>query len=276
MHAGHPEKNGAGGASIVHVENIWFERNGEAILRGVTWHIEHGNHWALLGANGAGKTTLLKIVTGYEWPTRGAVTVLGRLFGQCNIPELRKTVGWVSSAIETRFPLHNTALDVVISGLDASLGVYRAFSETEHRRAWEALERVNAVAVAEHAYATLSQGERQRALIARALIANPQLLVLDEPCVGLDPAARHRLLQDLAGLAESHDTPTIVYVTHHIEEVGDWITGVLVMKDGKALATGSREDMLSTHVLSDAFGVPCRVKKTRGTYTLHVSTAPHG
>ncbi|MFO7975101.1 MAG: ATP-binding cassette domain-containing protein [Candidatus Hydrogenedentota bacterium] len=262
--------------TIVHVEDIWFERKATPILHGISWHIEHGSHWALLGANGAGKTTLLKIVTGYEWPTRGAVHVLGKRFGQCNIPELRKKVGWVSSSIESRFPESDTALDVVISGLEASLGVYRAFSETERERGRAALQRLNALPLAHHEYATLSQGERQRVLIARALIAEPQLMVLDEPCIGLDPAARYRLLNDLSALAATHTSPTIIYVTHHIEEIGDWIENILVLKNGSILAQGAPNTILSTPVLSKAFGAPCKVKKTRGTYTLLVTTAPRG
>lgn len=262
--------------TVLHIEGIWFERQKTPILKGVTWTIERGSHWALLGANGAGKTTLLKIVTGYEWPTRGSVHVLGKRFGECNIPELRKNVGWVSSSIESRFPQSDTALDVVVSGLEASLGVYRAFSDMEHEQARAALERVNALPFAGHAYATLSQGERQRVLIARALIAEPQLMVLDEPCVGLDPAARHRFLQDLSGLATGHDSPTIIYVTHHIEEIGDWIANVFVLKNGRALTRGGRDAILCTSVLSEAFGAPCRVKKTHGTFTLHMVTAPRG
>lgn len=262
--------------TIVHVEDIWFERMGAPILQGVSWHIERGSHWALLGANGSGKTTLLKIVTGCEWPTRGRVHVLGKRFGECNIPELRKRVGWVSSSIESRFPQSDTALDVVISGLDASLGIYRAFSEKEHVRGRAALERVNALPLANHVYATLSQGERQRVLIARVLIAEPPLMVLDEPCVGLDPPARYRFLEDLSVFAATGESPTIIYVTHHIEEIGAWIRNVLVLKNGTALAHGSRDAILRTSVLSEAFGASCRVQKMRGRYTLHVITAPRG
>ena len=261
---------------IVHVEDIWFERNGTAILRGVSWRIERGSHWALLGSNGAGKTTLLKIVTGYEWPTRGSVRVLGKRFGACNIPELRKTVGWVSSSIVSRFPQGDRALDVVASGLDASMGVYRILSDPEYERARGALGRVNAQHLGGHAYATLSQGERQRVLIARALVCNPQLMVLDEPCAGLDPAARHRLLDDLSLLAAAHEMPTIIYVTHHIEEIGDWIENVLILKSGGVLAQGSRNTLLRASILSKAFGAPCCVQKTRGTYTLKIVPAPRG
>lgn len=262
--------------SIVHVDGIGFDRKESAILRGVSWRIGRGSHWALLGANGAGKTTLLKIITGYEWPTRGSVHVLGQRFGECNIPELRKMVGWVSSALESRLPEDDTALEVVISGLDASLGVYRAFSDSERARAQAALERVNGSVLAGQTYATLSQGECQRVLIARALIANPRLLVLDEPCVGLDPAARWRLLEDLAALVRLPDAPTVIYVTHHIEEIGAWIDNVLVLKDGAVLAQGAREEILRGPVLSEAFGLPCLVEKTREAYTLHIVCAPHG
>jgi iron complex transport system ATP-binding protein len=247
--------------TIVKLKNIRFERSGQVILDDLSWTIEQGQHWALLGANGSGKTTLLKIITGYEWPTDGTVEVFGQRYGQCNLPELRKHIGWVSTAIEHKLPEDDSALEIVASGIEASVGLYREFAEHELKLAQEMLVKVNAQNCAAQAFGTLSQGEQQRVLIARALINRPSLLILDEPCVGLDPAAKERFLGDLSRLANQPDAPTMVVVTHHIEEIDPWISWVMVLKNGEILASGRKTDTLNTVTLSRAFGMDMLVKK---------------
>lgn len=247
--------------TIVKLKNITFERGGRAILDDISWMIEQGQHWALLGANGSGKTTLLKIITGYEWPSSGSVEVLGRRYGDCNLPELRKHIGWVSTAIENKLPQEDSALEIVASGLEASVGLYREFAEHELKLAREMLAKVNAQNYAAQPFGTLSQGEQQRVLIARALINRPSLLILDEPCVGLDPAAKERFLADLSRLSNQPDAPTMVVVTHHIEEIDPWISWVMVLKNGEVLAAGRKSDTINTVTLSRAFGMDMLVKK---------------
>lgn len=256
--------------SIVELDRVTYRRGDVVVLHDVSWRIEAGRHCALLGANGAGKTTLLKIVTGYEWPTSGTVHVLGRRFGECNLPELRKALGWVSSALEHRLPMQDTALDIVASGIDSTLGVYRAFSDEETSRAHEALEAMRAHGLASRAYGTLSQGEQQRVLIARALAARPALLILDEPCLGLDPAARYRLLHDLESMTNGPTAPTLVFVTHHIEEIGPWIRAATIMKNGSIVASGAPADVLTSAMLGSAFSAPCRVERIDGAYRLQI------
>jgi len=255
---------------VVCLQNITFQRKGCTILSDVSWRIRRGEHWALLGANGSGKTSLLKIVAGYEWPTRGTVTVLGRRFGECNLPQLRKTIGWVSSALEHRIPPRDRAWDVVASGMDASLGLYRDLNDKEVRRVLAALAATGAESHADQAYGTLSQGEQQRILIARALVNRPALLILDEPCVGLDPSAREVFLGDLARLAQDGGAPTMVLVTHHIEEIGDWIGQALVLKSGRVLTQGPTQEVVTADVLGEALSARCHVERIGTRYYMRV------
>ncbi|MDZ4858794.1 MAG: ABC transporter ATP-binding protein [Candidatus Hydrogenedentes bacterium] len=255
---------------VLALENIHFLRNGRPILRDISWTVRRGDHWAVLGANGSGKTTLLKIITGYEWASEGSVRVLDRQFGQTDVPRLRKLIGWVSSSLEHRLPGHDLGINVVMSGVDASLGVYRQFTDHERATAYRALVAVGGDGLAEKRYGVLSQGEQQRVLIARALVAQPSLLILDEPCAGLDPAARYHFLSDMARLASSPNPPTLILVTHHIEEIGPWINRVLVLKQGRLLAQGSPESCLREDILSDAFSIPCTIKKDSGFYQLQI------
>jgi iron complex transport system ATP-binding protein len=248
--------------AVIELNNIHYIRQDRSILSGVNWRIEKGSHWALMGANGSGKTTLLKIITGYEWPTLGNVTVLGRQFGRCDIRELRKLIGWVSMAIERKLPASDRAIEVVASGLEASLGLFRTFTDEEYQQAREALATLKAESIAEQRFEILSQGEQQKVLIARALINKPQVLILDEPCVGLDPAARQRFLQDIAHLTQLKNAPSILLVTHHIEEVGGWVNHILLLKHGKVMVTGNPNTVLTSENMTKVFDFPCQVKQT--------------
>lgn len=259
--------------AILSLEGVSYRRSGSAILAGIDWSIQPQEHWALLGANGSGKTTLLKLITGYEWATQGSVTVLGRRFGACNIPELRKTIGWVSSALQQRLPGSDPAVKIVTSGFEASLGVYRRITSNEMRRAVETLTLLGAQSLADRPYGILSQGEQQRVLIARALVNRPQLLILDEPCAGLDPAASRRFLADVAALIETPDAPSIILVTHHVEEIGTWINRVLILKNGRILAKGPKETILTSRVMSEALDARCRVEIEEDHYFLRLLQA---
>lgn len=247
--------------TIVKLKNIRFERDDRTILNNISWTIEKNQHWALLGANGSGKTSLLKIITGYEWPTEGSVQVLDQSYGKCNLPELRKHIGWVSAALEHNLPEKDSAVEIVASGLDASMGIFRDMTKNEFAVAADSLAMVNARNCAEQKFGILSQGEQQRVLIARALINRPSLLILDEPCAGLDPAAKVRFLSDLSRLADSTDAPVMVFVTHHIEEIESWISRVMVLKNGEILSSGLKAEVLTTEILSLAFDMYMPVTK---------------
>ena len=255
---------------VAELNEIYLRRGSKHILRNISWCIEHGQHWVLLGANGSGKTMLLKILTGYLWPTSGTVAVFGETFGKCDIPKLRKTVGYVTSANNDAVPPGDTAMDVVLSGIDASFGVYRSFDVDEIDCALEAISVVSASGYAHQSFATLSQGQKQRILIARALVCKPKLLILDEPCVGLDPVARGHFLSDVAAMSEQQDAPSIIFVTHHVEEIAPPITHALLIKDGRAIAQGSVSDTINSDSMTELFAAPCDVKHESGKWSLTV------
>ncbi len=255
---------------IVECDRVCFVRGGREILRDVSWKIEPGQHWALLGANGSGKTTILKLITGYEWPTSGRVSVLGNAYGSCAVGEVRKEIGWVAPSLSVRIPGRDTALRVAVSGIEASMGLYRAYTDEEYGRARAALEMLNCGDFAGQAYGTLSQGEKQKTLIARALVSGPRLLVLDEPCCGLDPGTRQRFLDDIGQMLDWPDAPGVIMVTHHVEEIREWITHVLVIREGRILAGGQTQAVLNDEVLSRAFDCDCRVERNGGGYSLRI------
>jgi len=258
--------------AVVELDGVCFCRNKRRILSDVSCRIEPGQHWALLGANGSGKTTLLKILTGYEWPTFGTVRVFGQEFGICDIGKLRKLIGWVSNAMTQRLPMQDTAIEVVASGLDASIGLYRHVTDEEHQKSLAVLTQLEVDSITGQKYGTLSQGEMQKVLIARALVSEPKLLILDEPCIGLDPAARRRFLEDLAVLAKADTAPTMILVTHHIEEIAPWMRNVLLLKNGCVLAQGQPNEIITSASMKDLFGCPCTVIKKDREYLLCVNT----
>jgi iron complex transport system ATP-binding protein len=173
------------------------------------------------------------------------------------LPALRKAIGWVSSALQHDIPEMDSVLSIVVSGLEASLGLYREFTDQEFEHGRHVLNALGCSAIADHKFRFLSQSERQRVLIARALINKPKVLILDEPCSGLDPAARENFLADLAKLTKHPEAPAIILVTHHIEEIGPWINRVMVIKHGQSLAAGDTQTVLTREVLAQAFEHPC-------------------
>lgn len=258
---------------VVQVGQVTFYRKQRAILSDINWRIDEGRHFALLGANGSGKTTLLKLICGYEWPTFGSVQVLGRRFGACDVRSLRKLIGWVSSAMCHQLPGQDTAVQIAASGLEASIGLYRSFSQKELDNAQQMLAHLGAESIARQRYNTLSQGEQQKTLIARALVSEPKLLILDEPCIGLDPASRERFLQDLDGFAARDDSPTMILVTHHIEEIRPWVQQVLMLKEGKVLAQGEPDEVICSKTIGELFNCQCRVGKSENGYWLRMETS---
>ena len=258
---------------VVEVEQVTFYRKQRTILSGVNWKIQKGQHWALLGANGSGKTTLLKLICGYTWPTFGSVRVLGQRFGACDVGKLRKLIGWVSSAMCQMLPGHDTAEEVVVSGMEASIGLFREFAEAELDKARQILAHLGVEKIAQQRYDTLSQGEQQKVLVARALVNQPRLLILDEPCIGLDPVARERFLRDMDGFAARPDSPTMILVTHHIEEIRPWIQQVLMLKDGRVLAQGAPLKVLCDETVGELFGDRCQVGTSENGYWLRMEPA---
>ena len=247
---------------VLELENAAFWRGERVILTGIDWRIRRGEHWALLGANGSGKTTLLKMVAAIEWPCDGHIRVLGQRFGEVDLRELRRSIGVVSSALVPYFHDRQPALAIVETGIDAELGWWRTFDADAEARARAGLAALGVGALADSPYGQLSQGEKQRVLIARALMNAPALLILDEPCAGLDPAARESFLEDLGRFVARAETPTLIIVTHHIEEIPVFVRHAMILEGGRALAQGAIGEVLAAEILTQAFGRPCRAERT--------------
>ena len=261
-------------ADILRVEGLRVVRGRDVILEGVDWRVERGQHWVILGANGSGKTSLLSALTAYLTPSAGTVEVLGATYGRADWRELRRRVGLVSSSVRQMIADDATPLEIVAGGPDAVLNPSRRFSPAERRRALSALRRVEAAPLAERPWGVLSQGERQRVLIGRALGAAPPLLILDEPCAGLDPVARERFVTFLDRLGGRRRGPALVLVTHHVEEIAPAFTHALLLRAGRVLAAGEKARVLTTARLSETFGAPLRLRRDRrGGYTLRLASA---
>ena len=246
------------------VKDLHWWRDERHILKNIQWQVKKREHWAVLGLNGSGKTTLLQMIAGYLWPSKGKITVLGNRYGQCDLRQVRKSIGWVSSALEERLHPGERVRDVVISGKFASFGLYEQWGDDEVRQAEQLLRQFQCDHLADARFGRLSEGERQKVLIARALMAEPQLLILDEPCNGLDLYAREQLLQAISRLARLPHGPTLLYVTHHIEEILPDFQYVLLMADGTVYAMGEKERVLSSANLTAAYKVPIHVQWRAG------------
>lgn len=250
----------------IELQNVTVSREGQALLQEISWSVPEGQHCVVLGANGSGKTLLLQVVTGYLPPSSGSVTVLGFQHGHCDVRNLRRVIGWVSSSLQDRLHGHDSALDVVTSGKFASIGLWEEPTTQDYAQARECLDFVGCEALSARRYRVLSQGEKQRVLIARALMAQPRLLILDEPCGGLDPAAREHVLRFIEKIGQQPDGPTLIYVTHHIEEIMPVFTHAQLMKAGRTLAQGPCEQVITAELLHRTFEMPLNVKRHKQRY----------
>jgi len=257
--------------TILAVNELRVERGGIAILDGVSWRVERGQHWVILGANGSGKTSLLSALTGYLTPTAGEISLLGKSYGQADWRELRQHIGLVSSAVRQMMADDEPALETVASGKYAMIDFWGRLTRPDKIRARRILRQIDCLLLAERPWRVLSQGERQRVLIGRALMARPRVLILDEPCAGLDPAAREHFLQFLQRLGRDRNAPTLVLVTHHVEEIMPVFSHVLILKNGRVLAAGEKLKMLKTRILSRAFNARTRLRIRTGRYQMGVS-----
>jgi iron complex transport system ATP-binding protein len=258
---------------VIEVAGLRVDRDA-LILDAVDWRVDAGQHWVILGANGSGKTSLLSVLTGYLAPTAGTISVLGETYGRADWRELRTRIGLVSSSIHQLMPPHESALNAVLSGRRAMIGMWGEADEGDSVRAGEILHEVEAGYLSERPWRFLSQGERQRVLIGRALTADPRLLVLDEPCAGLDPVAREHFLAFIERLLERSGAPTLVLVTHHVEEIVAGFSHVLVLSGGKVLTAGLRETVMTSATLSRAFNAPLHLSASGGRYSLKVGAEP--
>jgi iron complex transport system ATP-binding protein len=249
---------------LLRVTGLRVERGDTTVLAGVDWRVGRGEHWVILGANGCGKTSLLKVLLGYLAPSAGEIELLGKRYGAYDWRELRSRLGLVSSALHAAVPEHEPALHTVVSGHGARLDLWREPTPKEVAEARRHLARMDARHLAERRWGVLSQGERQRVLIARALMARPKLLILDEPCAGMDPVAREAFLAGMEAMAREPRGPSLVLVTHHVEEITPGFGHALLLRAGSVVAAGRREDVLTSARLSEVFGARVRLgRKSR-------------
>lgn len=239
---------------ILSMKEVTYRRQGNNILENISWEFEKGQTWAILGLNGAGKSTLLRILTAEFWKSSGDLSVLGVQFGKGDIPTLRTKIGIVGSFLAERFPTDLLAEQIVLTGKYKSSILYREYGQKELNEAIDMLTSIDGAHLVGRTYASLSQGERQLLLIARSLMESPELLILDEATVGLDLLARERLLKHLHHICQLETAPAIIFVTHHAEEITADFSHVLLLKEGKVLAQGPKEDILTTDLLGDFYG----------------------
>jgi iron complex transport system ATP-binding protein len=241
---------------------------GATILAGIDWEVGRGDRWVVVGANGSGKTSLLRLAGAQVRPTSGTVDVLGRRLGRTDLRELREHIGVASAAVTDQLRPGLSAHDAVVSAQHGALEPWwHEYTAADHARADELLDAMGCGALRDRALATLSQGERQRVVIARALMPQPELLLLDEPAAGLDLPAREALVARLAALARDGSAPPMVLVTHHVEEVPPGATHALLLRRGRVVVAGPIEQALTAPLLSAAFEIDVRVSRREGRWT---------
>ncbi|MDR1165386.1 MAG: ATP-binding cassette domain-containing protein [Deltaproteobacteria bacterium] len=249
---------------IVNLRGVSLSRGGTPLLRDLNWEVRRGEHWTVLGPNGAGKTLLLRVVTGYIWPTDGEVTVLGKRLGRVDLRILRRKIGWVSQALADLTPGGETLLGTILSGPMASLGLYADPEPALVEKARQTAADFGLSDKLERPFFLLSSGERQRALLARAALTEPDLLILDEPMSNLDMGGRELFLELTRRLASAPNGPTVILTTHNTLEIGPFFSHALLLKNGAVLAQGELERTLTSPILSAAFELPLKVERSAG------------
>lgn len=249
------------------LRNVTLVREGRAILDDITWNVATDERWVVLGRNGCGKSTLMKIASLYLHPSSGELEVFGEKLGRTDVRSLRKRIGVASSGMADQLRSDLIAADVVMTAKHAALEPWwHTYDDADRQRARECLDRMEIGQLADRSFATLSSGERQRVLLARTLMPEPGLLLLDEPTAGLDLAGREDLVRSLGVLAAGVDTPATVLVTHHVEEIPEGFTHVLMLREGRVLVAGVLADVLNEENLSQCFGMPLGLEHRHGRW----------
>ena len=248
-------------------EAVDLDRLSTPVLHDINWSVDPGERWVVLGPNGSGKTTIFELASGYLHPTRGSVDVLGHRLGRVDVRRLREHIGLVSTALAKKLMPGVTAADVVVSALHGALEPWwHVYSDEDRARARAFLAGEGFEAIAERPFGVLSDGERQHVLLARALISEPALLLLDEPAAGLDVGGRERLVATLGRLARDPASPPLVMITHHVEEIPIGFGHVLLLRDGRVVVAGPIHETLTSANLSDTFGLSLTLEGTDGRW----------
>ncbi|MGZ4602272.1 MAG: ABC transporter ATP-binding protein [Kineosporiaceae bacterium] len=256
-----------GVAAVLDLRGVTIVRGASTLLDRVDWAVDDGERWVVLGPNGAGKTTLLQVASTHMHPTRGQAWVLGERLGSVDVFELRPRIGLASAALAERLPAGERVVDVVRTAAYAVVGRWReSYDSVDDKRAEALLDALGALPLADRTFGTLSEGERKRVQIARALMADPELLLLDEPAAGLDLGGREDLVRRLALLAADPYSPAMVLVTHHVEEIPPGFTHVLMLREGRVVSCGPIEEALTAATLSETFGLPLQLDARAGRH----------
>ncbi len=258
---------------VISLDQVSVRRGSSTLLHDMSWQVELDERWVVLGPNGAGKTTLLQIAGALLHPTTGSAWLLGEQLGRTDVFELRPRIGLTSAALAARVPDHERVLDVVVTASYAVLGRFaESYDRSDEQRAGALLLQLGCAPLLERTYGTLSEGERKRVQIARALMTDPELLLLDEPAAGLDLGGREDLLRRLSTLAADPDAPATVLVTHHVEEIPPGFTHALLLRDGAPVAQGLLRDVLTARNLSATFGTPLKLSRSGQRYFARAAT----
>jgi iron complex transport system ATP-binding protein len=262
--------------AVVELADVSVIRGENRLLNHVTWTVEDDERWVVLGPNGAGKTTLLQVVSTHLYPSEGIVGLLGEVIGTIDVFELRPRIGLTSAVLADRIPPSERVSDVVVSASYAVLGRWREeYDELDHHRASELLEEVGVSHLRDRTFGTLSEGERKRVQIARALMTDPELLLLDEPAAGLDLGGREDLVSTLSVLAMDGLSPATILVSHHVEEIPPGFTHVLLLREGSIVAAGPVEETLTEDALSATFGLALHLDHHDGRYAARRRLSAH-
>ncbi|MBD1541419.1 ABC transporter ATP-binding protein [Arthrobacter sp. IA7] len=255
-------------SDVLEMAAVSVVRGAKTLLSKVDWQVSEGERWVILGPNGAGKTTLLQIAAARLHPTSGIAGILDESLGKVDVFELRPRIGLSSAALANQIPEYETVLNVVVTAAYGVTGRWReGYEKDDERRAFALLNDWGMGPLLNRKFSTLSEGERKRVQIARALMTDPELLLLDEPAAGLDLGGREDLVHRLSQLAMDEDAPAIVLVTHHLEEVPPGFTHAMLMRDGEVVAAGPVEEVLTSGNLSETFGLALDVSVNAGRYT---------
>jgi iron complex transport system ATP-binding protein len=253
--------------AVLEFRRVDVVRGDALVLHDVTWRVSRRDRWAVVGPNGSGKTTMLQLASGYLHPTRGTVSVLDHQLGRVDVRQLRRRIGIVSAAVAKMLVPSVTARDVVMSARNAALEPWwHQYTDADREQAESLLAAAGFAEVADRPFGVLSEGERQQVLLARTLMADPALLLLDEPAAGLDIAGRERLVTRLAQLAVDRDGPPIVLVTHHVEEIPAPFSHLLLLRQGSVIAAGPVASVLTSANLSATFDLPLHVESAGGRW----------
>lgn len=254
-------------STVLEFNGVTVVRSGKSILDGIDWAVDASERWVILGPNGAGKTTLLQLASTLMYPTDGSVAILDEMLGRVDVFELRPRIGFASSAMAKRVPFEETVLNVVMTAAYSVTGRWNEqYEELDEKRAHRVLAEWKLDHLADRRFGTLSDGEQKRVQIARGVMTDPEMLLLDEPAASLDLGAREELLALLAGYAQAGDAPAIVMVTHHVEEIPRGFTHALLLKEGHIVASGPLAEALTSETLSETFDMPIELSDAGGRY----------